>query len=639
MFICTALLSVAFAVQVENVKQPEPVPLPPAIAAPVDRPYPGTIELTVDATDVHRRIFNMHERIPVAGKEVTLLYPEWLPGTHSPTGPISDLAGLITKVDGKRVDWVRDRVHVYAFHVPVGAGAKNLDVDFQYLAPQRPEQGRITVSDKMMDLSWNTVVVYPAGYFSRDIQFTAILKLPAGWQFASALEVDSHESDEVRFKAVPLNTLVDSPLYAGLNYKRVDLSTGPDNPVFLDVFADTPDELVITPEQLKAHHNLTEQAQKLFASRHYNHYDFLFSLSDTLGGEGLEHHQSSEDGTRGNYFTEWEAGVQNRDLLAHEYTHSWNGKFRRPAGLWTPNFNVPMQDELLWVYEGMTQYLGYVLTARSGLRSADETRDLIAAVAANFDISPGRDWRPLVDTTNQPTVSQRRPVPWVSWQRPEDYYTEGMLIWLDADTKIRELSGDKKSLDDFAKLFFGIDNGSFVTQTYTLQDIVHDLNSVQPYAWAAFLKERVYEIAPHTPENGIKQGGYRLTYTDTEPEWLKRAERAERSEHPINFGTSIGFTVEQDGTLTNVWWDSAAFKAGLTPGMQVTAVNGTAFKINVLRTALADAKKNQTPIKFLVKRDTQFLTIDVDYHDGPRYPKLERVGGAPDRLGDILTAK
>ncbi|HEX4750657.1 MAG TPA: hypothetical protein VH302_14025, partial [Bryobacteraceae bacterium] len=579
----TALTSISLSIPAQDVRQPQPAPLPPPIAAPEDKPYPGVLDLLVDATDVQHRIVNVRETIPVQGSsELTLLYPEWIPGNHSPTGPISKVAGLITSVDGKRVQWVRDRVNVYAFHIPLIAGAQSVQVEFQFLAPEKAAEGRISISNKIADLQWNTELLYPAGYFSRGIQFAPTLKLPTGWQFASALEVESKSADSVRFKSVPLNTLIDSPVYAGTNYKRVDLSTGPDNQVFLDLFGDTPESIVMTPEQIKLHRTLAEQAQKLFHSHHYNHYDFLFLLSDVVGGIGLEHHQSSEDGTRANYFTDWAANVANRDLLGHEYTHSWNGKFRRAADLWTPNFNVPMQDDLLWVYEGMTQYLGYVLTARSGLRTPDQTRDLIAGVAANFEHSPGREWRPLVDTTNQPTVSQRRPVSWVSWQRPEDYYTEGMLIWLDADTKIRELSQDKKSLDDFAQLFFGIDNGSFVTQTYTLHDLIAALNKVQPYDWEGFLKERVYEVEPEAPENGIKQGGYRLTYTETQPEWQRRGERPEAGE---NLGASIGFTVRSNGELVNVWWNSPSFKAGITPDMQITAVNGTAFKADVLKTA------------------------------------------------------
>ncbi len=537
--------------------------------------------------------------------------------------------------NGKTLSWVRDPVNVYAFRLTIPEGVKTLDVDFQFLAPLRANQGRISISSKIADLAWNTVVLYPAGHFSRQITFSPSIKLPEKWQFATALEVSSHDGNTVQFKDVPLNTLVDSPLYAGLNFKRVDLSTGPDNKVFLDVFADSQANLAITPEQVELHRNLAREAQKLYASHHYDHYDFLFLLSDTVGGIGLEHHQSSEDGTRSNYFTDWNAGIAGRDLLAHEYTHSWDGKFRRPAGLWTPNFNVPMQDELLWVYEGMTQYLGYVLTARSGLRTLPQTRDLIARVAANFDASPGRKWRPMVDTTNQPTMSERSPVSWVSWQRPEDYYTEGMLIWLDADTKIRELSGDHKSLDDFAKLFYGIDNGSYITQTYTLKDVVAALNKVQPFDWENFLKTRVYELAPNTPKDGITRGGYRLAYSDTAPEWAKHEERPDA---PVNFSTSIGVSLRPDGTLDNVWWDSPAFKAGITPDMQITAVNGLAFKPDVLRTAIVEAEKSSSPLKLLLKRGDEFQTIDLDYHGGLRYPKLERVDGTPDRLDAILSS-
>lgn len=587
----------------------------------------------MDVTDVQRRVINVAEAIPVESGKLTLLYPEWIPGNHSPTGPIAKLAGLVITANGKRLHWVRDRVNVYAFHVPIPPGAHRVDVRFQYLAPLRKDEGRISFSSEMIDLAWNTVVLYPAGYFSRRIEFSPSVKLPPRWQFATALEVASDSGDLVEFKTTPLNTLVDSPLYAGEHFKRLDLSTGPQNRVFLNVFADSARDLQIAPQELQFERNLTEQAQKLYASHHYKHYDFLFLLSDTVGSIGLEHHQSSEDGTSANYFTDWAAGVRNRDLLAHEYTHSWNGKFRRPADLWTPNFNVPMRDDLLWVYEGLTQYFGYVLTARSGLRTPAETRDLIAMIAANFDISPGRDWRPLVDTTNQPIISQRRPVTWVSWQRPEDYYQEGLLIWLDADTKIRELSGGTKSLDDFAKLFFGIDNGSYITQTYSLKDVVAALNTVQPYDWAKFFQTRVYDLAPHTPEEGITEGGYRLAYGDTPPAWLKDEKRP----NPVtSFATSIGLSVKNDGTLGNVWWGSPAFKAGSTPDMQITAVDGTKFTVDGLRSAIANAEKSKAALKLLVKRGDRFGTIDLDYHGGLRYPKLERVAGTPDRLDAIL---
>ncbi|MGB7613079.1 MAG: hypothetical protein WBL56_11040 [Candidatus Acidiferrum sp.] len=615
---------------------PEPAPLPPPIQTPLDTPYPGTIDLSVSVNDVAHRVLDVHETIPVQPGELTLLYPQWIPGNHSPTGPISELAGLEVSADGKPIPWLRDRVNLYAFHIDVPSGVQNIDVKFQYLTPLKEDQGRISFSSNFIDLSWNTVVLYPAGHFSRDIHFAPSITLPEGWHFASALEVRSQKANLVEFKDTTLNTLVDSPLYAGVNFRREDLSTSPDNRVFLDVFADSPNELNATPEELQVHRNLVEQAAKLFASHHYDHYDFLFSLSDIVGGEGLEHHQSSEDGTKANYFTDWAAGVMNRDLLAHEYTHSWNGKFRRPADLWTPNFNVPMQDDLLWVYEGLTQYYGYVLTARSGMRSIVDTRDLLALTAADFEVSRGRDWRPLLDTTNQPVVSQRRPVTWVSWLRSEDYYREGLLIWLDADTKIRELSGGKKSLDDFARLFFGIDNGSYVTQTYTFDDLVAALKQVQPYDWAAFLHKRVDELSPQVPEEGITQGGYRLTFSDTAPGWLKHGEGPYSR---VNFATSLGFAVKPTGELGNVWWGSPAFKAGMTPDMSIAAVNGQAFSLDVLRTAVVDAEKNALPIKFLVKRGDEYQTLGINYNGGLRYPALTRVEGVPDRLDEILAAK
>ncbi|MGC0773007.1 MAG: hypothetical protein WB543_08735 [Candidatus Acidiferrum sp.] len=628
----TLLLTLSPAAYSQHYAGPEPTPMPPPMAAPADTPYPGTISLLVDLTDVTHLVMNVQETIPVEGDELTLLYPQWIPGNHSPTGPISKLAGLEVSAQGKRIAWVRDRVNVYAFHIRVPAGAKSVKVNFQFLAPLQKKEGRISFSSKIADLSWSMVVLYPAGHFSRRIHFMPSIRLPEGWKFATALETGSQDGNLVRFKETTLNTLVDSPLYAGVNYERVDLSPDASNPVYLDVFADTPAELKMTPEELEAHRNLVKEAAKLFASHHYGHYDFLFSLSDTIGGEGLEHHQSSEDGTRGNYFTDWGAGVAGRDLLAHEYTHSWNGKFRRPADLWTPNFNVPMRDDLLWVYEGLTQYYGYVLTARAGLRAPEETRDLIARIAANFEASAGRDWRPLVDTTNQPTISQRSPVSWVSWQRGEDYYMEGLLIWLDADTKIRELSSGKKSLDDFAKLFFGIDNGSYVTRTYDFDDIVKSLNAVQPYDWAAFLRTRVDELAPKPPENGIAQGGYRLVYNDTEPEWMKH----EKSPRGTSFATSLGFSVQADGSLAGVWWDSPAFKTGMTPGMELEGVNDQSFSVANLRGAILSAENGGEPIKLLLKRDGQFVTMSLDYHRGLRYPHLERVEATADRLDEIL---
>lgn len=634
---------------VKNPPAPQPVPLPASIAAPVDRPYVGPIQLEVNLTNVTDRVLHVHERIPIerAAKEIVLLYPQWIPGNHSPTGPISRIAGIVTSVDGKRVQWVRDRVNVYAFHVPLGAEAKTLDLDFDYLSPVKAVQGRIEISGAIADLQWNEVVMYPAGYFSRDIPFDVTLKLPNGWKYATALETASEQDSTLKFKQTTLNTLVDSPLYAGAHFKRVDLSTAPSNVVHLDIFADEEKDLDITPDALQKHKQLAIEAAKLYASHHYNHYDFLLLLSDKVGGIGLEHHQSSEDGARPTYFSDWSQGVLGRDLLAHEYTHSWDGKFLRPADLWTPNFNVPMRDDLLWVYEGMTQYWGTVLTARSGMRTPEQTRDVLARIAAGFEISPGRDWRPLVDTTNQPTISQRRPVTWVSWQLPEDYYTEGELIWLDADTKIRELTTGQKSLDNFAKAFFGVYNGSFVTDTYTFDDLVNVLNSVVPYDWAGFFRQRVYDLHPAVPEDGITRGGYKLVYSDTVQPWLTKGEASYGS---ADFSTSLGFSVVvprrgeerggaaagPTGTIANVWWNSPAFKAGITPDMQIIAVDGKAFTPEVLRDAILQAEQTRKPLSLQFRRGDEYTSISLPYFNGLRIPSLQRVEGTPDRLDEIL---
>jgi predicted metalloprotease with PDZ domain len=631
-----AFSSVGYA---QNSPGPQPVPLPPPIVAPADTPYPGTISLLVDATNVTDRVLNVHETIPIRGHDITLLYPEWLPGTHAPSNPVSELAGLVVTANGNRIAWVRDRVNMYAFHVEAPPDATTLDINFQYLAPLDPKRGRI--SSMFADVTWNSALLYPAGYFSRDIKFEPALRLPEGWKFASALDVKSRNGNLVQFKDTTLNTLVDSPLYAGANFKRLDLSTGPENLVYLDVFADKPADLEITPEELQYHKNLVIEAQKLFNSHHYDHYDFLFSLSDTVGGKGLEHHQSSEDGTRANYFTDWGAGVSGRALLPHEYTHSWNGKFRRPADLWTPNFNVPMGNDLLWVYEGLTDYYGNVLAARSGMRSPDETRDVFAQIAANFEISPGRTWRSLEDTTNEPIASSHgaTAMVWPSWQRAYDYYLESDLIWLDADTKIRELSGGKKSLDDFARLFFGIDNASYITSSYTFDELVKALNTVQVYDWAAFFRTRVYAVNPNVPENGIAQGGYRLVYNDNQPDWLKKAE----SVRGVSFATSLGFSLKSDigspdshGSLDSVGWDSLAFKAGMTPDMQLQAVNDQKYTAAGLRESILAAEKTKELIKLLLKRGDEFVTVSLDYHGGMRYPHLERVETTPDRLDAIL---
>ena len=637
LFAAVALCAANAAPALAAVVQPMPTPLPSPIAAPEDKPYPGVIKLAVDATDLAHAIMTVHETIPVAGGgPIVLQYPKWLPGNHSPSGPIDKLGGLVVHAGGQRIEWRRDPVDVFAFHLDVPAGVSALDVDFQFLSPVSTREGRVVMTNEMLNVEWNAVALYPAGYFSRDIPVEASVKLPTGWTAATALETASKAGDVTTYKPTPFNTLVDSPLIAGQYFKAFDLDPGGPARVTLDVIADKPEDLDAKPEQIAAHKALVQQAYRVFGSHHYDHYDFLLSLSDKMGGNGLEHHQSSEDGTIPKYFLDWDKTPAGRDLLSHEYTHSWDGKFRRGADLWTPNFNVPMRDSLLWVYEGQTQYWGYVLAARSGLMTKQQTLDAIAATAATYDYRVGRSWRAMIDTTNDPIVAQRRPLSWLSWERSEDYYSEGQLIWLDADTLIREKTGGRKSLDDFAKTFFGVENGSFVTKTYTFEDVVAALNSVYPYDWASFLHQRLEGHGPGAPLDGVKRGGYRLVYDDKQSEYLKSAEMR-RKNTDLMFG--LGLAVSKDNKITDVQWDGPAFKAGLTEGQEIIAVNGDAYTSDLLKDAVKAGKGGTAPLEMVVKNKDEVRTVRIDYHDGLRYPHFERETGTPARLDDILAAR
>ncbi len=636
-FLLCCVLSLTGGRALAQSANPQPSPMPAPIPEPRDVPYAGAIRLSVDATDIERRIFRVHETIPVRpGEPIVLLYPQWLPGNHGPTGRVDRLAGLMIQANGARLEWTRDPVNVYAFHVSVPVGVSALDVEFQFLSAVDQSEGRIVVTPNMLNLQWNSVVLYPAGYFSRQINVEPSVRLPDGWQLATALESVSSSAGLTTFKPVPLNTLVDSPIFAGRYFERLDLDPGASVPVHLNIVADRPELFEVKPEQLAAHRALVQQAYKLYGSHHYDHYEFLLALTDEMGDIGLEHHQSSEDGTVPGYFTEWEKNAAERDLLPHEYTHSWNGKFRRPADLWTPNFNVPMRDSLLWVYEGQTQYWGFVLAARSGLLTRQQTLDALAMTAAAYDHHVGRVWRDLQDTTNDPITAMRRPIPWRSWQRSEDYYAEGLLIWLDADTLIRERSGGKRSMDDFARAFFGIENGSYVTSTYTFDDVVKALNGVEPYDWANFLRTRLDGHGPGAPLDGVARGGYKLVYTETPTDYFKSLEATRMS---MDLTYSLGFLIGREGRLVDVLWDGPAYKAGLTIGTQIVAVNGIALHADRLKDAITKAKTTADPIELLVRNGDHYRTVRIDYHGGLRYPRFERDASVPARLDDILTPK
>jgi predicted metalloprotease with PDZ domain len=593
--------------------------------------------LEVDATDLERRIFRVRQTIPVAQPgPVTLLYPQWLPGNHAPRGQVDRLAGLVIRANGQVVPWTRDAGDVFAFHVEVPAGAAVLEAEFQFLTPTASDQGRVLVTPDMLNLQWEDVALYPAGYFTRRIMVEPSVRLPPGFSQASALEVKATEASLVRFRPVSFETLVDSPIFAGRYFKTFDLDPGGRRaPVRLNVMADSPEQLQATPEQIEAHRQMVRQADKLFGTRQFDRYDFLLALTERMGGIGLEHHRSSENGTVTNYFTEWGKSTPARDLLPHEYTHSWNGKFRRPADLWTPDYRTPMRNSLLWVYEGQTQYWGHVLAARAGLISRQDALDALAMTAAAYENRVGRAWRELSDTVNDPIAAARRPNPWLSWQRSEDYYSEGQLVWLDVDTLIRERSSGRRSLDDFARGFFGLRDGAYTPVTYTFDDVVAALNKVEPYDWTSFLNRRVNEIAPKAPLDGLARGGYRLVYGETPTEYWKNNE-ARRKAADLSY--SIGLSVAADGRIAAVQWEGPAFKAGLAVGGRILAVNGMAYDTERLKSAIT-AAKGGAPVSLIVQTGDFFRTVAVDYRGGLRYPRLERIAGAPARLDQLFAAR
>ena len=610
-------------------------PIPP----PLDLPYPGTVQIHVDATHTSQGIFNIHETIPVKPGKLTLFYPQWIPGTHSTTDSIDMLAGLTLTANGRRVPWTRNEYNVYAFQLDVPQGVSTIDVDFQSLSGPGGSPF-ITMTDKMLQVGWNMVSLYPAGYYTRDIPVAASLTLPAGWQFGTALDTQSQSAGVVTFRPTTYNTLVDSPVFAGKYFKRIDLDPGAKVPVHMDLFADTPEYLAITPEVVQLHRNIVTQTYLLFGAHHYAHYDWLIALSNHLEPDAHEDHQSVGGTWPAEYFSKWAANVPNRDIFAHEYIHSWDGKFRRPADLWKPNFNLPEGGSLLWMYEGQTQYWGFVVTARAGIWTPEQFRGALAMVVANYDRNrPGLQWRPIEDTTNDATIARRRLLPYRSWQMSEDYYSGGQLMWLAADAKIRELTHDKKSLDTFAKNFYGMDNGSYVTRTYTMDDVVNTLDDVVKYDWRGFLNRNLRSLAPPLASE-IEAAGWKLVYTDTENEYQQAYDASPQSpRHLFNFAWSIGLTMNKDGTINDVRWNGPAFNTGIGSGGRLMAVNGHAYTSQVLKDAITAAKDGSAPIELLIRRFGTDHTFAVNYHGGLQYPHLVRIPGTPDYLDEIIAAR
>lgn len=610
-----------------------------AVPEPRDVPYaPGTIKLEVDATNLSQRIFHIKQTIPVQAGDLVLQYPKWVPGGHTPRNPIDKIAGITFRAGDSKLDWKRDTLDVNAFHLTVPEGVSTITAEFDYLTPTDPAQGRVVMTPNMLNLQFIATLLYPAGYYGTQVTFDPRVTYPAGWTAFTGLHEESRDGDTVNYEDVNFDILVDSPVFAGRHAKQIDLTpAGNTVPVRLGVVADAAKYLEAKPEQIKQHQVMVEQALKLFGAQHYDHYQFLFALSSQMSGIGLEHQRSSENGVGPGYFTEWDAKTGFTDLLAHEYTHSWNGKYRRGADLWTPNLNVPMEDSLLWVYEGQTQYWGNVLAARSGMRPLDASRDALALVAATYaDNRPGLQWRNVQDTTNDPIIASRAPRAYRNYQMSEDYYQGGQMIWLEADALIRARTRGRKSLDDFARAFFGVNDGEWKQpNTYTFEDVVATLNGVTPYDWHGFLRERLDGKAGLA--GGIEAAGWKLVY---KPEPSAYAKAAARRGGGADFTYSLGLGISKDGKVGDVRWDGPAFNAGIGSGTQIIAVNAIEYSGEVLEDAIKVAKDDaNAKIVLTVKEFNRFRDIAIDYHDGLRYPHLERIEGSPDYLTAIFTAR
>jgi predicted metalloprotease with PDZ domain len=592
------------------------------------------ITLSVDLTDASRKILHSVETIPVQPGPMTLVYPEWIPGEHGPTGPLINQAGfIITTPSGAPVKWQRDLLDMYSYHITVPADTTQLNIKMDFLATGGANfTAGGSTSANLALLSWNTVLVYPANTKSADVMVTPSIKIPDGWKFGTALDAAASPTS---FETVSLEQLIDSPVLAGRYFREINLAPDVTPKHYLDLAGDGPEDLALSQDHIDQFSKLVREAGALYRSRHYGSYHFLVTLSDQVAHFGLEHHQSSDDRVPEKTFIEEGSFTEEGDLLPHEFTHSWNGKYRRPAGLATSNYQQPMKGDLLWVYEGLTDYYGGVLAARSGIWSPSVYRDRLATIEANFnDARPGRTWRDLQDTASAAQILYSATGAFDNWRRDTDYYAEGDLLWLEIDSTIRDKTHGKKTLNDFVGAFEGL-NGSTppMVVPYTFDDIVAGLNAVVPNDWATFLRTRLDSNDLHAPEiPGINAlSGYKLIYTD-KPNYWSTVEETDG----LNARYSLGLTAGTNGSIGDVIVNGVADKAGLAPGFEIIAVNGRAFTPGLLRTAIQDAKGTGPAIKLIVENTGYFKLVTLDYHDGERYPQLKRIDAVPDRLDNIL---
>ena len=602
---------------------------------------PPTVTIFVDATSAPRKIFHAKLKIPASAGDLTLYYPKWIPGEHASDGPVVALAGLKFFAGGKALKWRRDLLDGFTLHVDVPPGENEVNAELDFLSPATFEGGfsaGSSATDKMAVISWNQVLLYPKGWKADDLTYIATLKLPANWKFGTPLPIASTTADngetQISFKPSSLTTLVDSPVITGEFLKVVKLADDP--PTEMDIAADSAAALEPPQEVWDHYKNLVEQANKVFGAHHYRDYHFLLSLSDHVAHFGLEHHESDDSRVDERGLVDETSRKLDASLLPHEYVHSWNGKYRRPADLATPDYQQPMQDDLLWVYEGLTNYLGTVLTARSGLLTPEQSRDDLALTAAELDHTPGRTWRNLQDTADAAPQLYFAPQAWHSWRRSVDFYDEDTLNWLWVDVLIRQQSKGTKTIDDFCHLFHGAPSTGPMVKTYTFDDVINALNQVVPYDWRGFWIERLTNHGPDAPLGGIEGSGWKLVYDESQSEMLRGVES---NYHVVGGAFSIGLELREDGTITDTTEGMPAALAGIGPGMKLIAVNGRQYSPEVLRDALKAGKVGTAPLELLVENTDYYQTYKLDYHGGERYPHLVRDESKPDLLTEIYRAK
>ena len=597
----------------------------------------GPIHLEVDATHAPQKILHVRMRMPVNPGPLVLYYPEWIPGEHMPDGPIINVAGMFFKANGKILPWRRDLIDMYEFHLDIPPGVHTLDIalDFLLSAPNSGFSAGASATASLDVMSWNQVLLYPGGFASRDINFIPSLKIPEGWQFGTALPIARQNGNAIDFAPVPLNTLVDSPVLAGRYFRKIELTPG-EKPIHeMDIAADGPAALAMTSQTERDFRNLVAQTGPLFGYvRHYRDYHFLLTLSDQVAHFGLEHHESSDDRTDERSLIDPNELILFSDLIPHEFTHSWNGKYRRPYDLWTPNFQTPMKDDLLWVYEGLTEYYGEVLTARAGFWKPEMAREALAYVAGKAANRPGREWRPLQDTADFASVLYNAGIDWSNWRRDTDFYDEGELLWLDVDSTLRRLTNDQKSMNDFCRVFYGGPGGEPATKTYTFDDIVSTLNSLAPYDWAGFLRKRLDSLDADTPTESVANSGWSLVYSDKPNEYQQAIATAR---HRLDTTLSIGLLLSGNGYVLDVIHGSPAYDAGIGPGMKISAVDRKEFTPDVLTDAITAAKSTSAAIELMVENGPQFQSDSINYHGGLRYAHLQRDSAKPDYLTQIFS--